>query len=203
MKGSDNLHWRKMSDENKFKRIKEVINRPDPVTVHIDRVKNVNWNEIKPQRGGVIIYSDIPGSSEKVFCMGIDSKSDELTDFGGGIHSKETVIGGCLRELMEETLSTFGVFNESCQDVQNSVVVYNEKIIILFIKLNIDFGKIINKFNMRVKNSYQPEVKSIVFLSQRQLFELVHRSKFHVSLKMYGRVARLLNRVIPQLFSQL
>ncbi len=44
------------------------------------------------------------------FLLGIDRRTRELTDFGGGVKSTETIIGGAYRELGEESCELFGSF---------------------------------------------------------------------------------------------
>ncbi len=66
----------------------------------------VNPEELKTSRAGVIPYVIINNSI--YFLLGVDNRTKELTDFGGGVKASENSIEGAIREFREETNSIFG-----------------------------------------------------------------------------------------------
>lgn len=76
-------------------------------------------NQLKTMRAGVIPYT-IGKDGQIMICLGRDRNSNELCDFGGGIHMCEHTVNGAFREFCEETLGIFNseitlkkLFNES------------------------------------------------------------------------------------------
>ena len=57
--------------------------------------------KVKCKRGGIIPY--IKKDGEIYFLMGVDSKTRELSEFGGGITKNESILIGSIREFMEES----------------------------------------------------------------------------------------------------
>lgn len=57
-------------------------------------------------RAGVIPYTI--KDNQVYFLLGIDRRTRELTDFGGGVKSDETILEAAQRELGEETCKLFG-----------------------------------------------------------------------------------------------
>lgn len=73
-------------------------------------VRHVDWTKYNIKRAGVIPYTVINGHVH--FCLGVDFKTKELTDFGGGIRdSDESPLHGALREFREESNGVFGEEN--------------------------------------------------------------------------------------------
>jgi hypothetical protein len=138
-------------------------------------------------RAGAIIYTK--DGDKTFFCLGVDTQSGDLTDFGGGVKKGETVVEGGLRELKEESLGVFGDIDTS--EVKDTVTFHCSNMAIMFIPLKIDRLEISEKFRERVKTRQTPEVCDILWLSTEELMESIHgRGK-----KLYIRVRRLLNKV--------
>src|SRR5258708_15542441 len=96
------------------------------------KVKNINLNVVKPQRGGFILYTK--KWNEIYFGLGIDTITGEITDWAGGISYKEgydkNVIDGAIREFTEETLGIFGTI--TYEDVEECLAIYNSSNLIIF-----------------------------------------------------------------------
>lgn len=125
------------------------------------KVHNLNLDCVKPQRAGVIIYTIINGST--YFGLGLDSKTHDLTDFGGGVIYKtdENVVRGALREFEEETLEIFDTITPT--DIKECPVIYDDNNLIVFIHMNVDPDTTCFAFNEKYKqvmNSYPPPISS-------------------------------------------
>ena len=93
-------------------------------------VKDFDCKIHRPQRAGVIMYTII--NDEVLFGMGLDTRTHDITDFGGGVSYKidKNAIIGALREFREETLEIFNKIN--MDDIMNSKVIYDENNLIIF-----------------------------------------------------------------------
>jgi len=166
-------------------------------TTFLHRVKDIDWTKIRPGRAGVIIYTDNPN---RKFCMGIDREYGEITDFGGGVSYKKdgNALEGALRELNEESLGVFGEI--PLDSLSKSIVVYNDSILIVFIKVpTLHIDSIMKAFNEKVH--FKSEVSSLIMMSEREFRDLIQSRLTHKG-KMYSRVRVLLNQV-PDLLKSL
>lgn len=129
---------------------------------------------LKCVRSGMILYIKI--SNNLFFLMGVDKKTKELTDFGGGIKESENVITAGLRELKEETKEL--VKMEDLEQIKVGIYDrYNSTCVIfceiknksLFTTLHPDFvnlHKIGNEFN---------ELNDVVWLSLNDMIKNVYK----------------------------
>lgn len=188
-------------------------------TVNVKKVKDINWNETKPMRGGVIIYTEINNSI--YFCLGIDTKSGDLTDFGGGISYKKdrTALNGGMREFKEESLK---VFDEITFDQLNEgIVVYSKFIMIVFIRTFVtSLDELIStsrKFLKLSKITRNPEIIELIWLNSYDFLDIIKNGHIKIPKqyqnyelntliksnnytsndvrKLYSRVRKLLNNV--------
>ena len=162
-------------------------NQKRDLDVNISFAKDMNVNKEIAVRAGAIIYTHKNG--ETLFCLGIDTHSGNITDFGGGVKKEETIIEGGLRELEEESQSVFGTLTP--KDVEDSVIFHCYNMAIMFIPMDVDPTSISNTFKKNVANCPEPEVCGIVWLTTKELLESIHGR----GNKMYVRVRRLLNKV--------
>ena len=184
-------------DENNLNPYKLITRRIDSgkirskkkreVYVDITPASKLSVVEDKPYRCGVIIY--VQQNGETYFCLGIDTQSKNLTDFGGGVKKEETFLEGGLRELDEESQGVFGKINP--EHIKNNIAVHCHNMGIIFIQMNVDMDEIVQEFNRRVQYNEAPEVSGIVWLSTEKFLESIHcRGQ-----KLYIRVRRLLGKV--------
>lgn len=165
-------------------------------SVKISKVCEVDWGIIRPGRGGVIVYTTL--EDDTYFGLGIDAKSGDYTDFGGGIRYKKdgTAVRGSLREFIEETLGVFGWISED--QITEAVAVYSSSMIIFFIRIEFSPGttskSISDLFDRRLKFLTDPEVSKIVWLKSAEFVELLTTWHFE-GRKLYSRVGNLLNNV--------
>lgn len=148
---------------------------------------DINITKDMAVRSGAIIYTR--EGDKTFFCLGVDTQSGNLTDFGGGVKKGETIVDGGLRELYEESLGVFG--NIMSKDILDTTTVHCFNMAIIFIPLNVDKNLVTEEFRQLVKDKETSEVCDIVWMSTDELMESIHgRGK-----KLYIRVRRLLNKV--------
>ena len=138
-------------------------------------------------RSGAIIYTKM--NNQTYFCLGIDTESENLTDFGGGVKKGETVVEGGLRELEEESQGVFGIIKP--KDVERTLTFHCYNMAIMFIELDVDIRDIEAKFKERIEATPSLEVSGIVWLDTHTFLESIHGR----GQKMYIRVRHLLNKV--------
>lgn len=147
----------------------------------------------RPERSGVIIkYGNY-------FCLGQDTKSSDLSDFGGGIkYSRDSgVIMGTIRELKEESL---GVFNISFDTFRNNSIVYgNEKMAIFILTLPETFSfEQMEVYQQQFMNAYErysrSEMKNLYWIPQDELLKSFHQREYQ-GIPIYSRVCNLFRSV--------
>lgn len=188
------------NDENKYKLITRRIdygkirhkNRKD-LEVSVNSCKKLNVNLEGSFRSGAIIYIHMAGKT--YFCLGIDAIHRELTDFGGGVKKDETIIEGGLRELYEESQGVFGdlLYN----DIKDCIIFNSHNMAIMFIHLQVDMNQITKTFFEKIKDKAELEVSSIKWLETNELTDSIQGRGY----KMYNRVSKFLNKVLPDIKS--
>ena len=141
-------------------------------------VRNIDCSRIKPQRAGVVLYTKQNGVINFIF--GVDSRSSELTDFGGTVeYSKlgETVIDGALREFEEETLDIFTKLTK--EDIVDCLTIYDDNNLIIFVPIKEDFNQVTDIFDcqfeeIRKTQKDMPEVRQIKELSMKELTQALN-----------------------------
>lgn len=139
---------------------------------HLNNIdmNNNNKKDNRIERGGVIVYTYVNG--QILFGLGVDTKSGDITDFGGGVSKFDgTIINGALREFKEESLGIFGSIQPS--ELRKFITIYNKKIFSIFIKFNVQPIKINQIFQERVKMIPNPEVKDIMWFSEDNFIKLI------------------------------
>jgi hypothetical protein len=150
---------------------------PEPYKNHClykKKVKEIDLSIVRPQRAGIILYTK--QNDVFYFGLGVDTLTQEYTDFGGGISYKtdKDVVAGALREFHEETLKMFTLNDD---DVQDSLALYNLNNLIIFKYISDDMITISKKFALlykkHVKHGCRPEVCNIVWLSMNEFKEQI------------------------------
>lgn len=184
-----------VDSDNPYKRITRRIdsmkirhNQKRDLDVNISTGREMNIVRDAAVRSGAIIYTYYNGNL--YFCLGIDTQSGNITDFGGGVKKGETIVEGGLRELYEESLGVFGDITP--EDVNENLIIHCFNMAIMFIPREVDPTTINKLFSRRIKQlDPEPEVCGIVWLTMDQLLESIHGR----GNKLYVRVRRLLNKV--------
>ena len=195
--------------ENRFSRITQRIDnnriRPnfvqfqpkDLILSSIDHIKNINWDKVRPQRGGVIPYTIKDG--EVYFGLGVDTKTGDITDLGGGIRYKKDgdAVTGSLREFMEESLCVFGAYTPD--NVKNNVVVYTNSMMIIFVHFDVNMEQINEIFDSRVKTSKYSEISSLIWIPKTVFLNCIKTgwlTTHFCNRRLYFRVRKLLQTCI-------
>ncbi len=141
----------------------------------IRKAGTINWTNSKPRRAGIILYNNTG------LYLGVDSFSEELTDFGGEInYINEDTITGSIREYKEETLETLPQL--TWFDIFSASAVLSDSIVIFLIRANSDLQPMIEDFHIR-KNDYRVvELSDIRHINWEDIEKL----------PIYGRVRPLL-----------
>ena len=144
-----------------------------------------NIKDITPQlcchRCGVIPYSILPDNTI-LFALGLDSKSKELTDFGGHSLPYESAVTAAMREFNEESL---GIFEDiDIKDIQNQLVVHNNHDFVIFLNLDIDLLSIdkifYRKWKQKINEKYNVENCAILWFTAEQIYKLLsHKIIYH------------------------
>lgn len=160
-------------DKSRIRNINQ--NLPEKSTLRY--VQNVNWKRFRPARAGVIVYTINKGVL--TFGMGIDTKSGDITDFGGGVRYRKcrdsNAIVGALREFSEESLCVFG--NYMPNQVQKCLTIYSSTMAIIFLHLNLNIEKANSLFDYRVSRVTNPEIKKLIWLTKDQLYSVLELGK--------------------------
>ena len=152
-------------DSNKIR-----LGQKKDIEVHISSAHEMDVIKDNPGRSGAIIYTHVNGQT--LFCLGIDTESRDLTDFGGGVKKEETPVEGGLRELHEESQGIFGDLTP--KDVENSIMFHSHNMGIMFINMDINPYEIDKRFQSQIDINPCPEVSGIVWLTTRELLESIH-----------------------------
>lgn len=153
--------------------------------VHVCKASEIDLKLVKPGRAGVIVSTIYNGI--RYFGFGIDWKTSEITDFGGGAAYTKTnfaknqvrkknrrrrtdtdVIHAALRECREESFSEH-VFGPLWDKVDISTAIYNSKMLILIIPLVICpfISSLI--FNSIVVTKKKHEIRQIYWMNEELL----------------------------------
>lgn len=185
-------------DSNKIRH--KIANNPE---IHTSVCKNIKLGDETPVRSGAIIYKQYKGKT--YFCLGVDSRYGDLTDFAGGVKKDEMIlengiITGGLRELEEESLGIFGKL--SFKDVSENLGFYSSNMLIMFIKLDVDIEATQKDFISKVERmkskivgdfsiGKELEVSEICWMEKDDLLESISgRGK-----RLYSRVRKILSKV--------
>jgi hypothetical protein len=126
------------------------------------------------------------------YCLAVDRKSGDLTDFGGSIERLETPLQGALRELAEESAGIFDLTEHIDDIYHTSFAVYdNLRRIVYFVLVDVDMAKTIADFNT-TKEAYG-ENSDIVWLSEENFIEACNGTskEYH----MYSAITPMLSAV--------
>lgn len=183
---------------NQYKRFNTNFDRigRNPGLVRYAKIKDIEWEFQKQLRGGVIPYTIYEGKT--YFCLGQDTASNDLTDFGGGIKKTENRIDGALREFKEESLNVFGDINK--ESILDQIILYSSKMLILLIKFEVNPQIIKDTFQQLTKNESKLEINDIFWLSKDELLKIIQSEipieLFNSNKIMYTKVRYFLQNSI-------
>lgn len=146
-----------------------------------------NIKDITPRlcchRCGVIPYNILPDNTI-LFGLGLDSKSKELTDFGGHSLPYENAVTAALREFNEESLGIFGNINK--KSIKNQLAVHNNHDFVIFINLEINLLMVDKIFyriwRQKINEHYYVENCAILWFTAEQIYTLLDTRKIYYPL---------------------
>lgn len=161
--------------------------------------------QILPHRGGVVVVSrDLKGNL--VFGFGVDRRSNELTDFGGGIaysREKETPTGGALREFSEESA---GIFQNKIDytNISDIPVVVNNNMFIMFVPIKYSsLDDISREYQKLTYTDPKREISKIVWLTEFDLRQsLIFSQIYHTPASTrYGKFYSIVSKLLKSSFA--
>jgi hypothetical protein len=162
-----------------------------PLTVEFNRVARVDWTRLKPRRAGVIPY--IRCDNNYKFCLGVDSQSGELTDFGGCVEyvRERSAVNGALREFHEET---YDIFQKSIiSNVHECRTVYSDGMMIMFMEIKVNIEDSLKDFIVAKDKCSDEEISSIVWLNMIEFYELFSFGETSINKQHYTGYKLLVN----------
>ena len=169
-------------------------------------VRDVKWDTVCPTRAGIIVWSRDSSAGLK-FCLGLDCKSGDITDFGGGVSYRKdgSALNGALREFNEESHGVFGEFTPS--QLQDCMVIYNRSMLIIFLRIDNIMSPLIDltvnepvtvepgpvelsaKFESRA--TPRSEISNLIWVDETEFRDLIVTGVHH-GRRLYSRVRNLL-----------
>lgn len=147
--------------------------------ISFDLLQNMDQLKLRESvtRAGVIPYTT---SGDNIYyCVGVDKKSRDYTDFGGGFSRKRDgdPLEAAARELREESL---GVFTASVDRLRKSWAVHNGEMLIIFCRYDLTHVcNSVETFQQRVEKETDPEVDSIVWFHESEFYEKIRGTSFY------------------------
>jgi hypothetical protein len=155
------------------------------------------------RRAGIIPYAVF--NETRHYLMAIDSRFQELSDFGGQVKYRETFIDAVCRELFEETLGFFDYTSDESKEAvrQSSIAIHDDKeTLILFQEIQCrNPTAIIKEYQRRVSKLGDQENSGLLWVPHHMFVQLYQRkhgiiiSRTEWYPKMYSLVSDLINIV--------
>jgi len=157
------------------------------------------------KRSGVVLWSKTREGTT-ISCFGIDSRSGDLSDWGGSVEKGETIYEAACRELKEESL---GLININADVVAMSTCIKStqDKAVIFFVEVplvqllmfptvfkqrlhTLSYGKSTTFNNHRPRYVRQEEMKGMKLLFDKDIRHCLNNNKF------YGVVERAIKEAV-------
>jgi hypothetical protein len=130
------------------------------------RVRDINWNDRKFIRAGVIPVTEQGGI--KFFAFGVENGVAAIGDLGGHRENKDRdALDSAIREYQEEGLYVFGDITREM--VQDCFVLEGTDTAEILFPVAPPLYQYTEKFRQLVGNNSDHEVQSIIWLSRNQL----------------------------------
>ena len=171
-------------------------------------VRDVKWDTVCPTRAGIIVWSrDSSAESGLKFCLGLDCKSGDITDFGGGVSYRKdgSALNGALREFNEESHGVFGEFTPS--QLQDCMVIYNRSMLIIFLRIDniasplidltvnepvtVEPGPVELSAKFESRATPRSEISNLIWVDETEFRDLIVTGVHH-GRRLYSRVRNLL-----------
>jgi len=134
------------------------------------RVRNINWNNPKFIRAGIIPFVEEKGI--KFYAFGIENGVAAIGDFGGHREKKDIdALDSAIREYEEEALNVFGEINRDM--LQDCFAIEGIDTVEILLPVPGPFYQYTKKFNNLVGANTDHEVQTVIWLSKRQLLTAI------------------------------
>jgi len=174
---------------------------------HIFWVDQVDWKHYNVGRAGVIPYVIINGHI--YFCLGVDRRSQEFTDFGGGVsfYVDRDPVATALREFKEESKEVFGPENYAPENYLQSLCLLrkfncrgkveyrteHQHMLIIFQEVSpLYLATACSDFQARVR-PHKDEVSEIVWITEAQLQGLIYAP---TKTRLYEKVRKFITHSV-------
>ena len=152
-------------------------------------VSEVNWNDPRFIRAGVIPFVEVRGV--RFFAFGVENGVGAIGDFGGHRENKDRdALDAAIREYEEEALNVFGKIDRDM--VQNYYAIEGTDTVEILLPVPGPFYQYTEIFNQLVGSNTEHEVQTVIWLSRRQMLTAVDsQEESHRGTKiyhMYGRI---------------
>jgi len=156
--------------------------------IRITTVKEVNWAKVVADRSGVIPFTI--QDRELYFCLGIDRKTSDLTDFAGQRKATDpSSLWTGIREFREESKGAFGnLYSESkFQDAKCLLPSWRINHVTFFLEVPLETAQRTRElFTHAVKE--QDEMLALVWIPAKDFWDLI----FSRESKLYSVVKNFL-----------
>ena len=160
--------------------------------------REFDWRSCRLKRGGVIPYTVF--DNRLYFGLGVDSKSNEYSDFGGTVEQKDCCLLGAInREFAEESLNSFKNYNTEEALMEGTALIGD--IAVIFLRVDKKYIMVAEETfeekkesiaKCSVKDQKHLEMSSINWIDTLQYKSLVYSRR---PTRMYDRLKETLSRV--------
>jgi hypothetical protein len=134
------------------------------------RVKDIDWNDRKYIRAGIIPVIEHKGI--KFFGFGVENGVAAIGDFGGHREKIDRdALDAAIREYREEALNVFGELTRDM--LQDYFVLEGTDTVEILLPITGSLYYYTERFNKMVGDNTEHEVQSIIWLSRRQLLTAI------------------------------
>mgnify|MGYP000845353003 CR=1 FL=1 len=134
------------------------------------RVRDINWNNPKFIRAGVIPFVEEKGV--RFFAFGVENGVAAIGDFGGHREKKDfDALDSAIREYQEECLNVFGEINRNM--LQDYFAMEGNDTVEILLPVSGPFYQYTEKFNNLVGSNTDHEVQNVIWLSRKQLLTAI------------------------------
>ncbi|CAH6418468.1 Hypothetical protein HVR_LOCUS167 [uncultured virus] len=155
----------------------------------LKQVKNIDWNNRKYIRAGVIPF--VQRGEIRFFGFGVENGVAAIGDFGGHYENKDRdLLDTAIREYNEEAFQVFGELNREM--LQNCYVLEGNDTLEILLPVRDPFYQYTQKFHELVGSNIEHEVQSIVWLSRRQVLTAIDsQESAYEGTKIYHMYSRI------------
>lgn len=138
-------------------------------------------SRIKTSRSAVVPYVFDESTGELYFLFGIDAKTHDITDLGGGVKRYEYALNAGLREFREETKDVFGKYFTNSNNFSSCYALIDKRMCSLFIPVSKDWlllaPILFSSKNIDPSKKNHNEISHLIWLKESELLQLLSSPK--------------------------